>query len=73
MLTCAAARAFASSLLDRRGHPGADGDIPAVSDVSGDFCRVPRGVTGCFCWWTGFPVHAFRLTVSVEFLSLFRL
>ena len=44
MLACAAARAFASSLLDRRGHPGADGDIPTVSDVFGDFCRAPPSV-----------------------------
>ena len=41
MLACAAARAFASSLLDRQGHPGVDGDTPAVPDVFGDFCRAP--------------------------------
>ena len=40
-LACAAARAFASSLLYRQGHPGADGDTQAVLDVSGDFCRAP--------------------------------
>ena len=27
LLACAAARAFASSLLDRRGHSGADGTV----------------------------------------------
>ena len=40
-MSCAAARAFASSLLDCRGHPGADGDIPCEADVLGDFCRAP--------------------------------
>ena len=41
ILSCAAARAFASSLLERRGQPGADGDVPCDADVLGDFCRVP--------------------------------
>ena len=41
ILSCAAARAFASSLLERRGQPGADGDVPWDADVLGDFCRVP--------------------------------
>ena len=40
-LACAAARAFASSLLDRRGHPGTDGDILSEADFLGDFCRAP--------------------------------
>ena len=44
MLACAAARAFASSLLDRRGHPGVDDDMPTESDVLGDFCRAPVAV-----------------------------
>ena len=39
-----AARAFASSLLDRRGHPGVDDDLPTEPDVFGDFCRAPIAV-----------------------------
>ena len=34
--SCAAARAFALSLLDLRASPGADGDVPNVHDVVGD-------------------------------------
>ena len=41
MMACAAACAFALSLLDR------DGDTPAVSDVLGDFSRIPLEVMGC--------------------------
>ena len=40
-LACVAARAFASSLLDRRGLPVADGDILSEADFLGDFCRAP--------------------------------
>ena len=35
MLVCAATRAFASSLLDRRGHPGVDGDTRRSLTSSG--------------------------------------
>ena len=35
MLACAATRAFASSLLDRRGHPGVDGDTRRSLTFSG--------------------------------------
>ena len=41
ILSCAAARAFASSLLERRGQPGADGDVPCDADVLRDFCTLP--------------------------------
>ena len=44
MLPCAVAHAFASSLLDRRGHPGVDDDLPTEPDVLGDFCRAPIAV-----------------------------
>ena len=44
MLACAAARAFASSFLDRRRHPGVDDDMPTEPDVLGDFCRAPVAV-----------------------------
>ena len=40
LLSCAAARAFASSLLGLYGNLGADGDAPSVSDVIGDFDRA---------------------------------
>ena len=36
MLSCAAARACALSLLDLRASPRADGDVPIVHDVVGD-------------------------------------
>ena len=39
---CAAARAFASSLLDRRGHLGAGGTTPSGAEVLADFSRAPR-------------------------------
>ena len=35
MLVCAATRAFASSLLDRRGRPGVDGDTRRSLTSSG--------------------------------------
>ena len=38
MLSCAAARACALSLLELRVSPGADGDVPSVHEVVGD-CR----------------------------------
>ena len=41
LLACAAARALASSLLNRRGQSGADGDVPCDAEVLGDFSRVP--------------------------------
>ena len=41
ILSCAAARAFACSLLGVHGNLGADGDAPGVTDVLGDFCRAP--------------------------------
>ena len=41
ILSCAAARAFACSLLGLHGNLGADGDAPPVSDVLSDFCRAP--------------------------------
>ena len=41
LLACAAARAFASSLLDRRGHSGADGTTPSDAEVLADFSRAP--------------------------------
>ena len=41
---CSAARAFASSLLDRRGHSGADGTTPSDAEVLADFSRAPKVV-----------------------------
>ena len=38
LLTCAAARAFAASLLERRPAEGADGEAPSVEEVLND-CR----------------------------------
>ena len=38
MLACAAAQAFALSLLERRAGLGSDGPTPTTSDVVGD-CR----------------------------------
>ena len=46
MLSCAAARAHARSLLELRVSPGADGDVPNVHVVVGD-CRCCRGVFLC--------------------------
>ena len=37
MLSCAAARAFASSLLERRTAMGSDGATPLSHEVEGDF------------------------------------
>ena len=37
LLACAAARAFAASLLDRRGPGGADGETPSVHHVVNDW------------------------------------
>ena len=36
VLVCAAARAFAASLLERRGPGGADGETPSVHHVMND-------------------------------------
>ena len=36
LLSCAAAKAFATSLLERRGDPGAGGRFPSVHEVIGD-------------------------------------
>ena len=41
LLSCAAARAFASSLLGLYDNLGAVGDAPSISDVIGDFDRAP--------------------------------
>ena len=41
VLACAAARAFGSSLLDRRGQPGADGEVLPMAEVVSDFCKTP--------------------------------
>ena len=41
LLSCAAAGAFASSLLGLHGNLGADGDAPSVSDMIGNFGRAP--------------------------------
>ena len=41
LLACTAARAFSSSLLDRRGQPGADGEMLTMADVVSDFCKTP--------------------------------
>ena len=41
ILSCAAARAFACSLLGLHGKLGAEDDAPSVSDVLSDFCRAP--------------------------------
>ena len=53
LLACAAARAFASSLLDRR-HSGADGTSPSDAEVLADFSRAPLvvGLLG-FAWILG--------------------
>ena len=40
LLACAAARAFGSSLLERRGQPGSDGETPPAVDVLGDFTKA---------------------------------
>ena len=41
LLACSAARAYASSLLELHGCPGADGPTPSTSSVL-DGCRMPR-------------------------------
>ena len=53
ILSCAAARAFACSLLGLHGNLGADGHAPSVSDVLGDFSRAPIADSGGFavCAW----------------------
>ena len=58
LLACEAARAFTSSLLERRGQPGADGEAPPAADVLGtsatlqERCRESdSGLALCgFCW-----------------------
>ena len=40
LLGCAAARSFASSLLELRGSGGSDGPIPSSHEVEGDHCRL---------------------------------
>ena len=44
LLVCAAARAFASSLLERHGQPGADGEAPPAADVLGGLHQGARRV-----------------------------
>ena len=39
LLACSAAKAVAVSLLERRGNPGAAGQLPSVQDVLGDARR----------------------------------
>ena len=41
ILSCAAARALASSLLESRGSPGTDGPTPSTSDVMCDWRHLP--------------------------------
>ena len=41
LLASAAAKAFASSLLDRRGHSGTDVTTPSDAEVLADFSRAP--------------------------------
>ena len=41
LLNCVAVRTFASSLLDRPGHSGADDIIPSDAEVLADFSRTP--------------------------------
>ena len=36
LLSCSAANTFATSLLERRGDPGAGGRVPSVHEVLGD-------------------------------------
>ena len=40
MLACAAARAFATSLLEQRSNVGGDGIQPLLSDVLSEFCHA---------------------------------
>ena len=40
LLGCAAARSFASSLLELWGLGGSDGPIPSSHEVEGDHCRL---------------------------------
>ena len=40
LLACVAARACASSLLERRWQPGSDGEAPPAADVLGDFTKA---------------------------------
>ena len=51
LLACAAARAFGSSLLDRRGQPGTDGEALPVADVLSDFCSARSAGVGCSVIW----------------------
>ena len=39
LLACSAAKAVAVSLLERRGNPGAAGQLPSVQEVLGDARR----------------------------------
>ena len=45
VLMCAAAKAFATFLLEKRGDPGAGGRLPSIQEVLGDARR--EGVSGC--------------------------
>ena len=36
LLSCSAAKVIATSLLERRGHPGPKGSVPSVHEVLGD-------------------------------------
>ena len=44
MLSCAAPRAFAGSLLERRLNGGGDGEIPQVSDVVQEYRHAGLGL-----------------------------
>ena len=44
MLSCAAARAFAGSLLERRLNGGRDGEVPQVSDVVQEYRHAGLGL-----------------------------
>ena len=72
---CAAAKAFAASLLKLHGAVGVDGMTPATHEVEGDFCYAPQAWRGCVGLralgkWPlssvlplGVPLHPFELRV----------
>ena len=43
IMSCAAARAVSSSLLELRGHGGADGVVPMTHEVDSDFRHAALG------------------------------
>ena len=47
LLSCSAAKAFATSLLERRSDPGAGGRVPSVHEVLGDARHAQ-------CFWDEF-------------------